>query len=181
LLEPDPDLRATVQAAIVNTASRHLQQLNRAERLILAGAAIAVLCFFLPWAAVPSDVALSAGMSGARAEILQSSFSGARLFQFLGAWFLLFPAAAVAAAVLAFSFRKAAYATRCVAAGWQIFLAAPAVISTLAVFFVPMVPSILQFGYYGFSLGFLGILIGSFWMLSQIAHEGETGIAPQHG
>jgi len=141
------------------------------EILILAGAAVALLSFFLPWLSTPTGMGMFGGLGGWGGGMRSDSISGAGLFRVAGAWVLLVPALAALAAAFVFLFRQSPRSVRFQATGWQIFLASPSVVSGISVLFVPMLPSILSVGYYGSTLGYLSILVGSFCVLNQLSRE----------
>jgi zinc-ribbon domain len=156
-----------LQSTTLNGVSASLAGLSVGEMFVLGGAGLVILSFFLPWFTEPPEFrGFFGGMGGFRRP---ESLSGLGLFNLLGASVLLVPLLAVIAAVLVLLARQASQRTRFQVSGWQILLAAPATADGFMMLFMPVIPTILSVGFYGVILGNLGILIGSFLLLHQLA------------
>lgn len=150
----------------ISVSSPAASGLTTAESIVVGGAALVILSFFLPWFSAPPGLGLW-GTLGRPERI-----TGVGLFNVVGASILLVPVLAALAAALVFLFRQAPRATRLRVAGWQIFLGAPSAVTGVQVLFLPAVPMVLSVGFYGATLGYLAILVGGFVLLNRLSREG---------
>lgn len=149
--------KAAVSAAgamIAKAAKAEFAGFRPAEKLIVVGAAVAFISFFLPWASVMGQKVNGLGM--------MKVWGGVVLL-------LLIPIVSV---FLLYRAKKSAVRQRIVLAGVQVLLGAlvgPQLVFTMLL--VPLANNVLAAGAWGLGLGFLGILAGALMMLADLGQR----------
>ncbi len=162
-------------AAVANAgkmATSFLATLSTAEKIIGAGALVALIGFFLPFIAIPGlgDLAaLSMPDPTGGPQIPSSSLSLLGLSKFAGAvWFILL--AALASAALLYLARNANRARKLLFSGIQIMIGSMIGPGTLlALLFASTVRSVAGFGFWIVSLGFCAIVAGGLMTIAQLS------------
>lgn len=139
------------------TGSSGAVGLSPGEIIMLIGAGVAVLSFFLPWASV--------GFFGQTSSI--TDIGAAKQ---LSGMVALEPILAVGVIGLLFLNRQGAGPSKIMTAGWQILLGSTFALFGITGLFVPVMSGALDVGWWGFTLGYTGIIIGAFVMLRRLAY-----------
>jgi len=171
-----PATPPAAQAAMANAgkmASSFVASLSTAEKIIGAGAVVALIGFFLPFIAIPGLGELAAmtipDPTGGSPQIPSSSLSLLGLSKFAGAvWFILL--AALASAGLLWLGRSAAHSRKLLLSGIQIMIGSMIGPGTLlALLFASTVRSVAGFGFWIVSLGFCAIVAGGLMTIAQLS------------
>lgn len=163
---------ATAAAAALTDAGRALiNSLTLGERFMAAGAAVAIIGFFLPFLSSPDLGSLSdliGSTAAAASSLMHASFSLFNLAKFLGAiYFILL--AAIGSGVLFYFSRKASYGRRLLITGFQVMIGSligPLLLVSLI--FVPFVQEVAGMGYWFSALGFCAIAAGGIIAIAEI-------------
>lgn len=160
-------------AAVLATAGKTLiKSLTLGEKFSAAGAAAAIVGFFLPFVSSPDLSGLSGllGQMGAPGGLAQAhlSYSLLDLSKFLGVvYFILL--AAIGSGILFYFSRSAPYSRKLLMSAFQIVIGSlfgPLLVVSLL--FIPMVQSVAGMGYWLSALGFCAIAIGGLVTVAQL-------------
>lgn len=166
---------AAAAAAVIAQAGKTLvKSLTLGEKFSAAGAAAAIIGFFLPFVSSPNLGSLSdllGGMSAGAAALAHASYSLLDFSKLLGAiYFILL--AAIASAVLFWISRQAPLSRKLLISGFQVMIGSllgPGCI--VALFFVPFIQSIAGLGYWLTGLGFCAIVAGGLITIAELARS----------
>jgi zinc-ribbon domain len=169
---PSPPAGPSAAANASKMATSFLASLPLAEKIIGAGAVVALIGFFLPFVAIPGLGDLAAmtmpdptGGSG----IPSSSLSLLGLTKFAGAVYFILLGALASAGLLYLS-RTAAYARKMLLSGIQVMIGSMVGPGTLlALLFASTVRSVAGIGFWIVSLGYCCIVAGGLMTIAQLS------------
>lgn len=165
-----PDTTAAA-AAFAGAGKTLIQSLALGEKFSAAGAAAAIIGFFLPFLSSPDLSGLLGGMgpaAGLASALTHASVSLLDLARFLGAiYFILL--AAIGSGILFYFSRNASLTGKLLMNGFQIMIGSllgPLLLVSLL--FIPFVQSVAGTGYWLSALGFCAIAAGGLITVAQI-------------